>query len=85
MTTSIFDLTGETAVVLGGTGVLGGGMASALAAAGAKVVVVGRSEDRGQARVHQIEAAGGTAIFQAADALDANSLNVPRDTSICKL
>ena len=32
----LFDLTQETAVVLGGTGALGGAMASALADAGAR-------------------------------------------------
>ncbi|MGB0738602.1 MAG: SDR family oxidoreductase [Planctomycetaceae bacterium] len=79
MTQSIFDLTGQTAVVLGGTGVLGGGMASALAAAGAAVAVVGRSEERGAQRVAEIEAAGGRAIFQAADALDTKSLQQARD------
>lgn len=36
---SPFDLSGETAVVLGGTGVLGGAMADALAQAGARVAV----------------------------------------------
>ncbi len=85
MTTSIFDLTGESAVVLGGTGVLGGGMASALAAAGAKVAVVGRNEDRGMDRVRKIESAGGTAVFQTADALDAESLTAARDAIISKL
>jgi NAD(P)-dependent dehydrogenase (short-subunit alcohol dehydrogenase family) len=80
MSTSIFDLSGETAVVLGGTGVLGGGMASALAAAGAAVAVVGRSEERGQQRVAEIEAAGGRAIFQSADALDPESLRAARDS-----
>ena len=85
MTTSIFDLSGETAVVLGGTGVLGGGMAAALAAAGAKIAVVGRNEERGIARVKQIEAAGGIAIFQAAEALDAGSLTEARDAIIAKL
>jgi NAD(P)-dependent dehydrogenase (short-subunit alcohol dehydrogenase family) len=79
MTRSIFDLTGDTAVVLGGTGVLGGGMASALAAAGAAVAVVGRSAERGQERVRQIEAAGGRALFVSADALDTQSLTEARD------
>jgi len=79
MTRSIFDLTGDTAVVLGGTGVLGGGMASALAAAGAAVAVVGRSAERGQERVRQIEAAGGRALFVSADALDTQSLTDARD------
>ena len=79
MAQSIFDLTGETAVVLGGTGVLGGGMASALASAGATVAIVGRNAERGMERVRMIEAAGGRAIFQAADALDVNSLSEARD------
>lgn len=85
MTSTLFDLTGETAVVLGGTGVLGGGMASSLAAAGAKVAVVGRNAERGQARVREIEAAGGGASFFSADALDAKSLTDCRDAIISKL
>jgi NAD(P)-dependent dehydrogenase (short-subunit alcohol dehydrogenase family) len=85
MTTSLFDLTGETAVVLGGTGVLGGGMASALAAAGARVAVVGRNEERGMARVREIEDAGGSAIFQSADALNSASLTDARDAIVSKL
>jgi NAD(P)-dependent dehydrogenase (short-subunit alcohol dehydrogenase family) len=85
MTQSIFDLTGETAVVLGGTGVLGGGMASALASAGATVAIVGRNAERGMERVRMIEAAGGRAIFQAADALDVNSLSEARDAIVREL
>ncbi len=53
-------------------------MADALAAQGAKVVVIGRSAERGAARVQAIEAAGGTALFQSADAMDANSLKDAR-------
>ena len=79
MSTNLFNLEQETAVVLGGTGVLGGAMADALAAAGARVAVVGRSEERGWERVRQIEAAGGRAIFQAADALDVASLTRARE------
>jgi NAD(P)-dependent dehydrogenase (short-subunit alcohol dehydrogenase family) len=82
--TNLFDLTGETAVVLGGTGVLGGAMADALAAAGAKVVVVGRSEERGLERVRAIEKAGGKAIFQAADAMSRDSLTAARDAIVKK-
>lgn len=40
-----FDLTGKRALVTGGAGGLGSAMASALAEAGAKVVVLGRSGD----------------------------------------
>ena len=70
----LFDLSNETAVVFGGTGGLGGAMADALAAAGAKVAVVGRSAERGAQRVKAIEDAGGQALFQAADALDKDSI-----------
>jgi NAD(P)-dependent dehydrogenase (short-subunit alcohol dehydrogenase family) len=76
---NLFDLEGETAVVLGGTGVLGGAMAEALACAGARVAVVGRNEERGRDRVRRIEAAGGQALFQAANALDRDSLAKARD------
>ena len=79
---SIFSLDGEVAVVIGGTGVLGGSMADALAAAGATVVVMGRNEERGAVRVSAIEAAGGKAIFQQGDALSRDSLEAARD-AIC--
>ena len=79
MEKDLFNLDQEVAVVLGGTGILGGAMAEALAGAGASVAIVGRSETRGQERVRRIEAAGGRAAFQAADALDRDSLARARD------
>ncbi|MFN3190821.1 MAG: SDR family oxidoreductase [Aureliella sp.] len=79
MTKSLFDLQGETAVVIGGTGGLGGAMADALAAAGAAVAVVGRSAERGAIRVKAIEEAGGKAVFQLADALSKESVTAARD------
>jgi NAD(P)-dependent dehydrogenase (short-subunit alcohol dehydrogenase family) len=79
MTNDLFRLDNEVAAVVGGTGVLGGGMADALAAYGAKVVVIGRSQQRGEQRVAEIEAAGGTARFESANALDADSLAQARD------
>jgi NAD(P)-dependent dehydrogenase (short-subunit alcohol dehydrogenase family) len=79
MANDLFNLEGETAVVIGGTGVLGGIMADALAGAGARVAVVGRNEERGQKAVRAIEAAGGMAFFQAADALDRAALARARD------
>lgn len=71
---NLFDLTGEVAVVIGATGVLGGAMAEGLAAAGAKVAVLGRNEQRGQERTRSIQKQGGTAGFFSADALDRRSL-----------
>lgn len=79
MTTNLFDLSSDVAVVIGGTGGLGGAMADALAGAGAKVAVIGRNPERGAARVAAIESAGGKAIFQAADALKRESLVAARD------
>lgn len=78
LSANLFDLKQEVAVVLGGTGGLGGAMADALARFGAAVAVVGRSEERGGERVRQIEQNGGRAIFQSADARDAASLLAAR-------
>ncbi|WP_439624308.1 SDR family oxidoreductase [Gemmata sp.] len=82
--TNLFDLTGEVAAVFGGTGVLGGAMADALAAAGARVAILGRSAERGTERVRAIEAAGGTAFFQQADAMSRASLTAARDAITAK-
>ena len=80
--TNLFDLTDEVAVVLGGTGVLGGGMAGALASAGARVAVAGRSAERGNDCVQRIKAAGGQAMFVSADAMNRDSLAAARDAVI---
>lgn len=79
MTNQLFNLENKTAVVIGGTGVLGGAMAMALAASGARVAVVGRNPERGEQRVREIESAGGAARFAAADSLDCDSLSAARD------
>ena len=49
-------------------------MAEGLAEAGAKVAVLGRNEERGQARVKVIEAKGGKAAFFSCDASSRDSL-----------
>ena len=71
---SLFDLTDEVAVVIGATGALGGACAVAMAEAGAKIAVVGRSAERGEARVQEITEAGGTAQFFTCDAMSPDSL-----------
>jgi NAD(P)-dependent dehydrogenase (short-subunit alcohol dehydrogenase family) len=64
----LFGLEGRVAVVIGGTGVLGGALCAGLARAGASVVVAGRDAGRGGERVAAIERAGGTAAFIPVDA-----------------
>ena len=71
---NLFGLKGRTAVVVGGTGVLGGALAEGLAQAGAFVVVAGRGADRGEARVDAIRAAGGDGTFISVNAVDRASV-----------
>ncbi|HWD20399.1 MAG TPA: SDR family NAD(P)-dependent oxidoreductase [Verrucomicrobiae bacterium] len=75
---SLFDLTGEVAVVIGGTGVLGGKIAEGLGQAGAKVAVLGRNAERGQACAERIRAGKGEAMFFSADAIARASLDRAR-------
>jgi NAD(P)-dependent dehydrogenase (short-subunit alcohol dehydrogenase family) len=74
MSENLFDLTGELAVVIGATGVLGGALAEGLAAAGAAVAVLGRNKERGEACVKRIADAGGKAVFVSAEATNPESL-----------
>ena len=76
---SLFDLSNRVAVVLGGTGALGGAMAQALGAAGASVAVMGRNAERGMEKAEDIRREGGEAVFVSADALDRDSLEKARD------
>jgi len=75
----MFDLTGEVAVVIGATGVLGGALAEGLAEAGAAIAVLGRNAERGNERVNAIKAKGGQAAFFACDAISRSSLTEARE------
>lgn len=75
----LFDLTGLSAIVIGGTGVLCGAMASGLASAGARVVLVGRNEAKAKERLEAIAATGGNARFVAAEATSREDLTRLRD------
>lgn len=69
----MFDLTGKVAIVTGGNGGIGLGMAIGLAEAGATVAVVGRNAEKLQRAVSDIEAAGGKAVSFTCDVSDAES------------
>ena len=70
----LFNLNGEVAVVIGATGALGGAIAEGLGEAGARVAIVGRNEERGQARVKAVQSKGAKAAFFAADAVKRESI-----------
>ncbi|GIW82678.1 MAG: D-mannonate oxidoreductase [Gemmatales bacterium] len=80
--TKLFGLDGQSAIVIGGTGVLGGAMCDGLAAAGAFVIVAGRSRERGEKRVQKIREAGGKADFIEVDATSRDSLLSLRDQTV---
>ncbi|WP_026933073.1 SDR family oxidoreductase [Christiangramia echinicola] len=72
-------LENRVAVVTGGNGVLGGAIAIGLAKQGAKVGILGRSEDTVQERVEEIKKFGGEAISLVADVLDKKKLISAKD------
>ena len=69
-TTTVADLSGQTALVTGATSGIGKAAALKLAEHGATVLVHGRDSGRGAQVVDQIEQAGGDARFVAADLSD---------------
>ncbi|MDB5957770.1 glucose 1-dehydrogenase [Ramlibacter sp.] len=66
----MFDLTGKVAVVTGGNGGIGLAMASGMACAGAKVVIVGRNAAKSAAAVQALVAEGLRAEALEADVTD---------------
>lgn len=80
-----FKLDGKVAVVIGGTGVLCGVMARGLATAGAKVVLVGRSEEKAKANIDMIAEAGGEAVFEKCDASSKSDVEMLLKNGLDKL
>lgn len=76
----LFDLSGKTAVVIGGTGELCGAIAEGFAGANAEVVLVGRDAAKAEKRLEAINTAGGDGYFVAADASKKDDLHLVLDT-----
>ena len=70
----MFDLTGRVAIVTGGNGGIGLGMARGLAAAGARVVIAARNADKSKAAVKDLADRGGDAHAVTTDVADERSV-----------
>lgn len=67
---NLFDIKDRVVVITGGTGILGRCISAYLAEQGARVVVLGRSEEKGNAIVKGIQDRGGEAMFLKTNVLD---------------
>lgn len=74
MAANPFDLTGKVALVTGGNGGIGKGMAVGLARAGASIVVAARDEMKTGSALEEIRADGAEAIGVRCDVTDAASI-----------
>ncbi|HSU18731.1 MAG TPA: glucose 1-dehydrogenase [Acidobacteriaceae bacterium] len=82
MAGSLFDLTGKTAVVVGGTSGIGLAMAIGLAEAGADVVATSRRQEQVDEAAKAIEAKGRRSLRVASDVADRASLQALSDAAI---
>jgi 2-dehydro-3-deoxy-D-gluconate 5-dehydrogenase len=67
---ALFDLTGQVAVVTGGNGGIGRGIARGLAGAGAAVAVLGRNNEKNQLVLAELKAIGVPALALKVDLTD---------------
>lgn len=74
MSMNPFDITGKVTIVTGGYGVLGGSLADALAMAGARVAVLGRSRDPAEEKAEALRRSGASALALVADVLNEDRL-----------
>src|SRR6059058_4703772 len=72
---AVFDLKARVAIVTGGNGGIGLGMARGLANAGAGVVVAARNAEKSSAAVRELQALGADAIAVNVDVADEKSVD----------
>ena len=79
-----FDLTGRTAIITGGNGGIGLGIATGLARAGANIVIAARNNSKTQDAVKHIEHLGVRAVGLNVDVEDNESISQMIETAIEK-
>lgn len=79
-----FNVRGKTAIVTGGTGVLGGAMARGLAKAGARVAILGRRVNRAKTVAQDIIDGGGEALATPGDVLKQEQLEEVCDSVLAE-
>jgi NAD(P)-dependent dehydrogenase (short-subunit alcohol dehydrogenase family) len=77
--TSMYNLTGQTIVVTGGTGILGGEIACALVGCGANVAILDRNLDPAQGLLERMGPCAGQAAAIQGDVLSLDSLRQAAD------
>jgi 2-deoxy-D-gluconate 3-dehydrogenase len=82
MKNGLFNLAGKVAVVTGGNGGIGLGMARGLAEAGADIAVVGRNESKSLSAVADLKGRGVRAISIKADVTDKASVAAATETTL---
>jgi 2-deoxy-D-gluconate 3-dehydrogenase len=80
-----FDLKGKAALVTGGNGGIGLGMAKGLAQAGAAIAIVGRDAAKNADAVAQLKAAGARAISLKVDLRDEKACRAMADDAAAQL
>jgi 3-oxoacyl-[acyl-carrier protein] reductase len=70
----VFDLKGRVAIVTGGNGGIGLGMARGLATAGARIIVAGRDQKKSSAAVDDLKGRGAEAHAVAVDVTDEHAV-----------
>jgi NAD(P)-dependent dehydrogenase (short-subunit alcohol dehydrogenase family) len=78
--TRLYDFTGRTALVTGGSGVLGGEMAGALVGCGANVAILGRDRARAEQALQRMPTGPGRAQVVCADVVDRAALEAAAET-----
>jgi NAD(P)-dependent dehydrogenase (short-subunit alcohol dehydrogenase family) len=75
----LYDFTGKTVVITGGSGILGGEMACALVGCGANVAILARHMDAAQQVLNRMGPRASQAVAISANVVDPSSLNQAAD------